>query len=308
MKTIFAVDDDKGMLELLAKCLSQRGYELACTDRVTGAFNSAKPRNPSMFMLDVMLPDGAGYQIARQVRQDPNLYRVPILFASAFADGPEVDYALRQGGDEYLAKPFSLAQFLAKLDALERLAERISRPDPCSGLRGTEAFDKELDHAIFRGIPFVFCHFTITNFKGFSLARQKEDADSVIRWTSDLLTQTATDMQMTDARLCHLGAGHFGAIFDTEHYRKYCQAVSISFKQGIRKFYKEFELQQGYSVSVSRPGTFEATKIMRLHITAARSEEHAFTHARDVRKRFEKVEEEEVDSKPLFQFRQSEKW
>ena len=308
MKTVLAVDDDRVMLELLDKCLAERGCQLHCVHRVAGAYEAARAAKPDVIVLDVMLPDGAGYQVARQILRDSELFRVPILFVSSFGDTPEVEYALRQGGDDYLVKPFTLRQFLEKLDSLEQLRVRMNTPDACSGLRGITAFERELNHALFRRDPFVFCHFNIRNLSGNSRTRTREDTEQVIRWCSDLLVRKALEMRLSDARFCYLGNAHFAAIMGVDDYRKYCHNLLQGFKREVRQFYRDFEWEQGYSVSTSQPGTFEANRLMQLHIITARADEHEFAHAHDVLRRFEKVEEDESDNKPLFRFLQGEKW
>lgn len=115
-KKILVVDDDDGILLMLKTILCKEGYRNVSTASCGGdAIHLAHTVSPDLILLDVMLPDFDGYDVCKTIRLHS---MTPILFLSAKSD--EVDkllsYAL--GGDEYITKPFSPKELLAKMKAI----------------------------------------------------------------------------------------------------------------------------------------------------------------------------------------------
>lgn len=311
MKTILAVDDDVHLLDMLDKALNPMGFQIVPHTRVGGAIDRVRELNPDYLLLDVMLPDGAGYQVARAVRKDTDLYRLPILFVSSLSDGPEVEYAIRQGGDAYLAKPFSLAQLLDRIKNLDIVRERVGRCDPMTGLLSMEAMEREIDHRILNEEMFCVCYFTIVNFAVFQGTRGVEESERVIAWLSRILEDTAGEVGMREsARFAHIGQDHFIALVEVDGYKKYCKALTRRFEDGVGAYYKDFEKEQGYQVTVPRQGVFEGAKLMHLHILLLRSDKHEFKSSHDILKAFRKAHETPEDQpvEAVFRFHQGQKW
>lgn len=115
-KKILLVDDDKSIVTLVETILHKEGYNNVLK-AYTGqeAVIKAKDNNPDIIVLDVMLPDFDGYEICKQIREKS---MVPIIFLSAKSEETDklISYAL--GGDEYITKPFSPKELLAKISAM----------------------------------------------------------------------------------------------------------------------------------------------------------------------------------------------
>jgi two-component system phosphate regulon response regulator PhoB len=116
-KTILVVVDDADLCGLLEYNLSRNGYRVEVINRLDNALAQVRSVAPDLILLDVMLPDGDGFELCRQVRADDKLARVPILFLSA--RGEEVDrvLGLEIGGDDYITKPFSPRELVARVKA-----------------------------------------------------------------------------------------------------------------------------------------------------------------------------------------------
>lgn len=310
MKRILAIDDDARLLDMLGKALGARGFAVAASNCINGAVEKARDFRPDYLMLDVMLPDGAGYQVARAVRADSGLYQTPILFMSMLAEGPEITHALRQGGDAYLTKPFTMEQLLQRLRTLDVLSGRLFNPDVRTGLLHSEAIEREIDRRIFRREPYALCYFTIRNFAAFEAARGPTEGERVIAWTAALLKDQACDLGVHEAQLGHMGSDHFIALLSIEDHRKYCKAVHTQFDKGVKQFYRPFELEQGYMVDTPTEGIYEGARLMHLHVVLFRSDEHEFECSHDVLKAIRKALESPEDDKvqAVFRFYQKYKW
>lgn len=115
---VLVVEDDKIILEGLRYSLLGEGYEVvtACSVR-DAAEIMEKDRKIEFCLLDIMLPDGTGYEICRKIREKS---RMPILFLTACNDEVNTVMALELGADDYIAKPFRVRELMARMKAILR--------------------------------------------------------------------------------------------------------------------------------------------------------------------------------------------
>lgn len=115
---VLVVEDDEIILEGLQISLRQEGYEVLSAASQNQALEIWKSGvDLDICLLDVMLPDGDGYTICKEIRKTSN---IPILFLTACDDEVHTVLALEQGADDYIAKPFRIRELLARMKAILR--------------------------------------------------------------------------------------------------------------------------------------------------------------------------------------------
>jgi two-component system, OmpR family, KDP operon response regulator KdpE len=114
---ILVVDDEPQILRALQMKLRSEGYEVDTAGTAAEALASAAARVPEAVILDVLLPDGHGTDVCRELRQWSG---APVLMLSAVGDETEKIAALDAGADDYVTKPFSVDELLARLRAALR--------------------------------------------------------------------------------------------------------------------------------------------------------------------------------------------
>jgi len=126
-KHILVVEDDSHIRLGLCDALRGEGYEVSECGDGKQALPIINQRRPDLLVLDIMLPGKSGYDLCREIRAGKS--RVPILMLSA--KGQEIDkvVGLELGADDYVTKPFSLRELLARVQALLRRAEPGGAPD-----------------------------------------------------------------------------------------------------------------------------------------------------------------------------------
>ena len=118
--TVLVVEDDNIIREGLQISLRQDGYDVLTAATQNEALDTISGNQTiDAFLLDVMLPDGDGYTICREIRKKSD---VPILFLTACDDEVHTVLALEQGADDYIAKPFRIRELLARMKAILRRA------------------------------------------------------------------------------------------------------------------------------------------------------------------------------------------
>lgn len=115
---ILAVDDDDSIRELLALQLTRHGYEVLTA--ADGAEALAKASQAEFILLDLMLPKIDGYEVCRRLKSDERTKEIPIIMLTAKAEEIDTVLGLELGADDYLAKPFSMRELLARIKAVKR--------------------------------------------------------------------------------------------------------------------------------------------------------------------------------------------
>ncbi len=116
---IYIVEDDKDILELITYSLKKEGFLVKGFERGDKFYKELNQEElPSVVILDIMLPDYNGIRIAKTLRQNPILKDVPIMFLTAKAAEIDKLEGFEAGADDYLTKPFSVKELIARIKAL----------------------------------------------------------------------------------------------------------------------------------------------------------------------------------------------
>ena len=128
MPKILLIDDDRLITGPLVKTMTQQGYEVQAADNGRRGLELAASYLPDLVVLDVMMPELDGWSVCRQLRERSN---VPILMLTALGDEVDRILGLELGADDYLTKPFSTRELLARIKAMLRRVEldRAVSPD-----------------------------------------------------------------------------------------------------------------------------------------------------------------------------------
>ncbi len=110
---VLVVDDDPNIVDVVSMALRHNGFSVDATDTGTDALARARRWRPHVMLLDVMLPDMTGFEIARRLTGEH--LGVPILFLSARDATSDKVRGLTTGGDDYVTKPFSIEELVARL-------------------------------------------------------------------------------------------------------------------------------------------------------------------------------------------------
>lgn len=125
-RKILIVDDDKDLSMIAGDMLNDYGYETACVENGEEAYELLKNRSFDLILLDINLPDETGFFVCQELRK---VSTVPIIFASARTSEDDRITGLDVGGDDYLPKPYSLKELLARVNALIRRTYGFSQEE-----------------------------------------------------------------------------------------------------------------------------------------------------------------------------------
>jgi len=124
-RTILLVEDEPAIAEPLAETLTREGFHLEVAGTAAGAVEAVGRVRPDLILLDLMLPDGSGFDVCREVRRDS---QVPIIMLTARGDEADRVIGLELGADDYVVKPFSAREVTARVRAVLRRTATAAAP------------------------------------------------------------------------------------------------------------------------------------------------------------------------------------
>ncbi len=120
MSLIYVLDDEPDILELVELNLTKAGFEAHCFERAIPLLQTLKIKLPDLLILDLMLPDIDGIEVCSQIRQHPKMKSLPVLMLTAKVETDERIHGLETGADDYLTKPFSPGELIARIKSILR--------------------------------------------------------------------------------------------------------------------------------------------------------------------------------------------
>jgi len=117
---VFLVEDEEDIARLISHNLQAAGFEVLSFVSGGSVVSEALREMPSLFLLDVMLPGADGFELCRQIRQTPTLSSTPIIFLTAKTAEADRVKGLELGGDDYITKPFSPRELVARVRSVLR--------------------------------------------------------------------------------------------------------------------------------------------------------------------------------------------
>jgi DNA-binding response OmpR family regulator len=127
---IIFVEDDPDISRLVKHHLEQAGFSVRPFNTGAGVIAEAEKGRPGLFLLDIMVPGGDGLELCRQIRQTPALNSIPVIFLTAKGGEADRVLGLELGADDYISKPFSPREMVARVKAVLRRFERPLAPSP----------------------------------------------------------------------------------------------------------------------------------------------------------------------------------
>ena len=117
---IAALDDEADILELLKVNLQKAGYRFEGFQEADDLFRYLEKEAPSLILLDLMLPDTDGLEVCRRIRRSDRLSAIPVIMLTARGDEADKVVGLELGADDYVTKPFSVRELVARIHAVLR--------------------------------------------------------------------------------------------------------------------------------------------------------------------------------------------
>jgi len=126
--TIFVVEDEADIARLIRHHLEGAGFYVRHFSGAAGVISDAEKEKPALFLLDIMVPGGDGFELCRRIRQSAAIAMTPVIFLTAKTAESDRVLGFELGADDYITKPFSPRELIARVKAVLRRFERPLAP------------------------------------------------------------------------------------------------------------------------------------------------------------------------------------
>ena len=147
---IYLVEDDNSIRELVAYTLQSAGFQAEGFEKPSVFWHALESQMPDLVLLDLMLPEEDGISILKKMRQDPKTKKMPIILLTAKSSEYDKVMGLEYGADDYVAKPFSMMELLARVKALLR---RVEKDEDNGMVVGDLSVNKTRHEVLVKGLP-----------------------------------------------------------------------------------------------------------------------------------------------------------
>jgi len=130
MPFIYVVEDDEDINDLLVYNLKKEGFKVQPFLSSVEALKSLYSSRPDIILLDIMLPDINGLEFCKMVKSNPKIEDIPIIMITAKSTEIDKIVGLELGADDYITKPFSIREVVARIKAVLRRAKRVKKENP----------------------------------------------------------------------------------------------------------------------------------------------------------------------------------
>lgn len=151
MTKILIVEDEQGLVTLLKYNLEKQGFETAVAMDGKVVMQTVATEHPDLILMDWMLPNVSGIDLCREIRQTHNIKHIPIIMLTARGEESDKVRGLSYGADDYMTKPFSVPELIARIQALLRRV--VFKPQPEALKVGRLVMDFEKKQVYKDGVP-----------------------------------------------------------------------------------------------------------------------------------------------------------
>jgi two-component system response regulator RegX3 len=150
-RLVLIVEDEEAITAPLTEALQREGFRAEVAGSLADGLDMARSRRPDLVLLDVMLPDGSGFDLLRELRTDG---RMPVIMVTARGDEADRVLGLELGADDYVVKPFSGRELVARVRAVLRRTSAVATPAAAGRLQiGGLELDASARTATLDGAP-----------------------------------------------------------------------------------------------------------------------------------------------------------
>lgn len=237
MAKILIVDDDERSCRTVRDHLTKNGHECSVQTSGQKVLETVQEDRPDLLVLDVMLPHTSGFEICRQIRRDPELYTLPILFLSAMNNEEEVFHGLAQGADDYVSKPFDVGSLSHRIEALLRIGSGGTGVDELTSLPAADATKREIQRQISLRCGFALAHCELLHVREFGRKYGAEARTKAVRHLGRALSRCCEELKDEDIFVGHMGGGHFMVIMTPKRIQAFARWARKVWLAHIEKLY-----------------------------------------------------------------------
>ncbi len=247
-KRILVADDSENILEVVRIGFESLDYEVIIARDGEEALDKVKRNPPDLVLLDIMMPKKNGYEVCRELKNNPRFAHIPIVMLTAKAQKEDRFWGRDAGADEYVTKPFDPINLEVVVERLLQLRERGESYHPLTKLPTYATIEREILERQSKGEDFALISFSYSR-DALAIFKQKYGemvAEDVIQVTANTIKETAERVAGPSVFVGHKGEANFIVIAKQEELLRIKGLVLQEMGQTLPNFYNAEDLERGY--------------------------------------------------------------
>jgi PleD family two-component response regulator len=240
-KRILVIDDDPDVRALLEGVLAEEGFRVDVAVNGGEGLERVLQAAPDLVILDVEMPVMTGWEVLTRLKGDAWLRHLPVLMLTGMTQSQHKVRGLDLGADDYLAKPFDIAEVAARVRGALRRSAADLEANPLTRLPGNNSIEREIVARISAGVPFAVLYADLNDFKAFNDRYGFSRGDQLLQETARILRAAAQAGEFVG----HVGGDDFIVVGAPENAEAYCRRVIAEFDAGAAGFYDPADREKG---------------------------------------------------------------
>jgi diguanylate cyclase (GGDEF)-like protein len=279
---VLIADDDPSIRQLLEATLRNDGYDVISASNGHELVRLAQERAPGLILVDLVMPQMDGYEAIRQMRNDTRTAHIPMLILTARSHTGDVVIGFETGADDYIAKPFDIAELLARVKSHLRRAAQRPVLNPLTGAPGGVLFSQELRHRLARRASLALLYADLDNFKAFNDAYGFSRGDRAILQVAGIIQSILATHGNPDDFVGHIGGDDFAVLTTPDRVDTLCRNLITMFDREVLQLYHADDRRRGYLTAADRHGILRRFGLMSISVGVVTTERRVFSDEEEI--------------------------
>ncbi|MFH1681713.1 MAG: response regulator [Candidatus Eisenbacteria bacterium] len=279
---ILVIDDEDAIRRIIGLHLTRGGFEpiLACNGPEGLAL--AREQKPALILLDVMMPEMDGYDVARKLRSQFATSQIPIIMLTARDALDDKLAGLEVGANDYVTKPFAAGELLARIGTVLSWSKAQRSANPLTGLPGNISIEEHLERLIAAASPFSVVYVDLDNFKAYNDHYGYNEGDVAIRELARILLLACEAEGEGSEFVGHIGGDDFLFTSDPGRAEAISRRVLDEFGKILVDLVPAQDRERGYLEVEGRTGERKRFPILSVTLAMVTSDGKRISHVAQV--------------------------
>ena len=281
LKEIYIIDDDETSI-LVFKELFREDKQYKFVSVNTDSIDVALKNIPSLIVINEDAVDVDVVKLCRKIRKDENNMITPVIVVSSNSSRMHRMEILNEAVEYFIKKPVDEGYLYYTVKNLTRLLAINRRVSPLTGLPGNVQIQAELKKHLMKQEEFSVMYLDLDNFKAYNDEYGFLKGDEVIKYTANVITKCIHNDFNQIGFVGHIGGDDFIAIVPYKDTEALCQQIIARFDKGIKSFYNEADIENGYIEIANRKGIVEKFPLVSISIAVVVADKNRFDNILEI--------------------------
>lgn len=278
---VYIIDDDETSI-LVFKELFREDKHYKFVSVNTDSIDVALKNIPSLIVINEDAVDVDVVELCRKIRKDENNMITPVIVVSSNSSRMHRMEILNEAVEYFIKKPVDEGYLYYTVKNLTRLLAINRRVSPLTGLPGNVQIQAELKKHLMKQEEFSVMYLDLDNFKAYNDEYGFLKGDEVIKYTANVITKCIHNDFNQIGFVGHIGGDDFIAIVPYKDTEALCQQIIARFDKGIKSFYNEADIENGYIEIANRKGIVEQFPLVSISIAVVVADKNRFDNILEI--------------------------